>query len=484
MKRKPNIAIYTGSGNIVWRNIARNRPEISLIELKNFQDFYFNELAINKSIISEISALKDQESILLDLKKLLPILSRHFNSLHDLDLALTELVIVIMGLRAELIKASIDFVIISTSSSHHLDTVVCELAARYAGIPQVFHNPIGYLNGEALEILPLIQLHGIQDRRVFPVRINSSDDSKQLSNLQSREFKAAKLTESPSKVPSHVFTVSLGKFLYFSLRKSVKELRSRQKIYQVYGSQYLESYSFVDRYKLLIKQRQNYIFLDSLIETDRHIAKKKLQELQKRKEVALVIYAQYTPESSVFPDGGEYYNFLRVALSIRAKGFSGTLFYKEHPAMRYYFNDGRFSINSSTRSIKYYERLKELDCIFLSDEIDLRDSCSVIPVTSTGTIAIERAQRNLPTIVLGHPWYWEADISISLEEFLDMPLNGAIDKSYVTNWSEYVQHKISKKFLSQVPGQLDSKDTRLKFQNQYELFLDRFEELTKHNLFN
>jgi len=440
-------------------------------------------MAIDNSLIGESSALQDHEKILGDLKQILPILSRHFNSLHDLDLALTELVIVVMGLRKELIEANIEFIIIPTSSSHHLDTVVCELAARYAGIPQVFHMPIGFLNESAIENLPLIQLHGIQDRRVFPLELKSSADSKQLLNLKSRKFKAAKLTESPSKVPSKAFTVSLAKFLYYSLRKSINELWSRQKIYQAYGSQLLESYSFRDRYKLLSKQRKNYLFLDSLIETDRHLVRDKIQELEDKKEIGLVIYAQYTPESTVFPDGGEHYNFLRVALSIRAKGFTGTLFYKEHPAMRYYFNDGRFSINSSTRSREYYERLRELDCLFLGDELDLRDSCTVIPVTSTGTITIERAQRNLPTIVLGHPWYWEADISISLDEFLGRTTDSAIHKSYLTNWSRYVEQKITNRLISQLPGRLDSGETRAKFQNEYELFLDRFQELDKNNLF-
>ncbi len=475
---KRKIAIYVKSGNEVWNQIAKTHANISIIELRHFKHFYFNGLPVSNSLTESIKASQDIERITKDLQGLLPLFARHFTSLVDIDLAITELAVTTVELLAKFKQNGISYTIIPTASSHNLDDVICELASRYANIPQIFHFPLHYSFNGPVEFLPLIQLRNISDRKVFPLAFNTFDDSIQLDNLKGKDMELAVANSNQRSKSIRTFRKAARRFILFSLREFIREIRLSVPIYKNYGAAYLRSYSFLNKFELLLKQRKNLVSLDSMIKSDKHFVSENFGNLVGSKRFALAIYAQYTPEAGVFPDGGDYYNFLRVAAVIRSRGYSGPMFYKEHPAMRDYFADGRFSVNGATRSVRFYERLKELGCIFLEESVDLRESEFIIPVTSTGTIAIERAIKNLPTIVLGFPWYLEANISLTLEAFIESYRVGYLPRvNYAENWQIFVEQKLSGKLFKSLGASSNKEFDLVRFQNEYGLFLDKFEDL-------
>jgi hypothetical protein len=133
----------------------------------------------------------------------------------------------------------------------------------------------------------------------------------------------------------------------------------------------------------------------------------------------IVIFAHYQPEASSFPESGVYANTIDMVMKLRSSGYSGDIFYKEHP----YLLASLYSVKKyptrigTARSIEYYEQLRALDCRFINDiPFDDKD---YFALTGSGTIALERSLRGFKSIFAGHPWYQGLPGTISLENFLN-----------------------------------------------------------------
>jgi hypothetical protein len=121
-----------------------------------------------------------------------------------------------------------------------------------------------------------------------------------------------------------------------------------------------------------------------------------------------IVYAHLQPEASTFPEGGDYTNHLDVVIAMRQLGYRGNILYKEHPgSWSYYSNVSGFSRVGLCRSVEYYRRLAVLGCVFVPPNYNLRDSRlqQLLPVTITGTIAVERSLVGLATCCAGVPWF-------------------------------------------------------------------------------
>ncbi len=121
-----------------------------------------------------------------------------------------------------------------------------------------------------------------------------------------------------------------------------------------------------------------------------------------------ILFAHYQPESSTFPEGGDYANHLDVVIAIRRLGYTGKILYKEHPgSWIYYSRIVGFSRVGLCRSTEYYRQLAALGCVFVPPTYKLYDNRiqQLFPITITGSVGIERSMTGFATCCAGLPWY-------------------------------------------------------------------------------
>jgi hypothetical protein len=229
----------------------------------------------------------------------------------------------------------------------------------------------------------------------------------------------------------------------------------------------------------LKKQKNNNLHLQQLIARDRKKTTKIIEELRiDSTKFALLIYGQWQPESSSFPDGKPFFNFLDIVIYIRNQGFTGPLIFKEHPAMNFFFLNKRFSRVGISRSYEFYDAMKELGVIFIDDDKDFRSMENAIPVTSTGSISFERARQNLPSIVLGNPWYRESNAYLNSNEFEDFCKVGFLPKkNYQDLYQLFIEQQVSQALMPGTPNENDSAEIKSDFESNFSYLLEKLEIL-------
>jgi hypothetical protein len=136
-------------------------------------------------------------------------------------------------------------------------------------------------------------------------------------------------------------------------------------------------------------------------------------------EPVVLLAAHYQPEVTSFPEGGELGNHIDIVIKLRSIGYKGVIAYREHYASVYYqapfIHQTRVGM---TRSVRYFQRLEEMGCAFIDNvkPLPLEASARFVPLTITGTIAVERSLAGLKTIVTGYPWYGDLPGGVILRD--------------------------------------------------------------------
>ena len=159
-------------------------------------------------------------------------------------------------------------------------------------------------------------------------------------------------------------------------------------------------------------------FLKNL--SSKTISKKEIHTFRSQKKPFLLLAAHYQPEATSFPEGDKYYNHINIAMLLRKKKYKSNILYKEHPIIYKYLSKyiGLTKVGIS-RSATYLEILSDLGCKFLPTSFNLSlkdDNDWYVPITITGTIAIERSLAGLHTIYTGNPWYKGLPGTIYIDE--------------------------------------------------------------------
>ena len=187
---------------------------------------------------------------------------------------------------------------------------------------------------------------------------------------------------------------NISKLKQFIFNKSNNE-NIRKIFFQMYPFQ--EYFQMIQQYKALNFYKNNTINSDTGI--NKNITKPKL-----------LIAAHFQPEATSFPEGWGMSNHIDIVIELKRLGYEDEIIYKEHTASFAY----TAPIVGTTRvgmyrSVNYFKQLLKLGCKFMDSNyklsLDLNENNWYLPVTITGTIALERSLAGLHTIVMGHPWY-------------------------------------------------------------------------------
>jgi len=129
----------------------------------------------------------------------------------------------------------------------------------------------------------------------------------------------------------------------------------------------------------------------------------------RQNKVKLILAAHFQPEATTFPEGYKYGNHIDILIELRRLGYNEEFYYKEHLGSEMYLWPIGPTKVATYRSKTYFKQLLSLNCVFLDLKLSLYELNNkiknLLPITITGTIAIERSLMGLHTIITGEPWY-------------------------------------------------------------------------------
>ena len=346
----------------------------------------------------------------------------------------------------------INSVIFHTSVAHNIDDIFLSIACRLKKIKQI------YLYGQVINgrLLPILQSDDIKTSVPLNIEVSSFEFKKSIY-----EFIDRKIHE-PSPVNIVPFWKKSLFFVFiFILRREI--LNIIKKINFIKGSlpssfivpSKIDKYSFFEDLRTVNNQR---LYLRAL--SKEIISDKELNILRSSNKPKLLIAAHYQPEATSFPEGDDYYNHVDIVFAIRNKKYNDRILYKEHPATSLFLCKivGLTKVGIC-RSPIYLRILKDLGCEFLSSNYNLSinsDFNWYVPVTITGTIAIERALMGLHTIYTGVPWYKGMPGTIHINDIKsleEIPIEWTkCDPLIQSNARNFLENRLNNKTIANIIG--------------------------------
>ncbi len=300
-------------------------------------------------------------------------------------------------------KLNIGKVIFHTAVTHHLDTLVMSLSCELLNIKQI------YLVGQNIDgdIIPIEQKQNVFSRKLLNIKLSKRDKKNEIHRLENRIINKEKPlgTRRRSLFSKSFWFAILNLFFlksiyviynYFKKNKFLNNLQNE--------TLDLNSFSFFGYISILNRQKQfikaykkNIINLSDELKSD---------DLQKN--FSILLMAHYQPEATTFPLGGYFDSAHTIISTLREKGFHNKIFYREHPSTFFFADiDRGVSQAGMYRDIEFIKIIKNYGCNLISPDENLTDDVwkKVMPLTTGGSIAVERAVKGYPTLTMGEPWF-------------------------------------------------------------------------------
>lgn len=390
----------------------------------------------------------DVKKVIADLRSWGPIWGRWHGKGDRYEELLREAALLVIKFVTIIKRYKITTCLMHTGVSHHIDSIIFEMACNIASVRMIFL----YCEVISARLLPMMQEGSIESREPLGHSVSEFNYREEL-----KEFLTAKIKNFS---PKHNITIG---------KKEISFLRSIPHLLYQDFKQFLgirrdpgtilfsgESYPF-QYITQAFKQREGLQYL----QTRSRPANIFVPLLNKPSNaIKLILAAHYQPEATSFPEGGNYGHHVDISLEIYRKGYLGPLIYKEHPASLLYLEGNVPTRVGMYRSKLYYQQLEEAGCQFIDMNYQLSLNPEVnawyVPVTITGTIAIERALAGFSTIVTGYPWFKDMPGVIhlsTLDNLLEIPREWTIpSKEIAENAFAFLEKVLNGRTLCNMPG--------------------------------
>ncbi len=368
----------------------------------------------NPASISEgIDHIKDIDpsEIRTAVYKWLPVIYRWTKLGANAEHIISETVLHILRLIVEIRSLKIKFMVFHTGVPHHYDSMIMSVACELSAVKQIFL----YANVFDGKLIPLFQDGSLDKRKIFHWKGGGDVYDNLINNYISNRLRG--ITPATSDPQTYIAnwwkSNTLLAVVYVFFRRSMHYMALLKKILaRKKESKPLElaDYSAIDHVKMIAAQRSY------LKELYRASAGNRSQFV-KPSELELVIAAHYQPEATSFPEGWDYYSHIDIVIKLRSLGYHKSLYYKEHYGTRFFIE--RFvglTRVGICRSKEYFDALTRLGCVFVDSDEPISLQSNSIPITITGTVAIERSLLGLHTIIFGRPWYIGLPGTIHVDE--------------------------------------------------------------------
>jgi hypothetical protein len=436
MQKEPNkfrILVYPSKeGEKFFTEALRPLEGISTIYARGQTNFLIDEEQIEVNLRNN-KFLNKFPFIVSELHQLTPLFSRHHDSMPYLELDLRTLAAIVMSLAENLQQREVECVIYCTPSSHHIYSQICELACRLVGIVQIFQDGVT----ESPFLVPILQRNTLEDSHIVNLNIDASgvDEEKINEWLVSNKVTEGRLMRKRRyylfgkveyKIEKSSFTYAVAKTMFGNLRIKQYTFRrwASRKYMILIGRQErpatrLNHMALKRRIELLLSLRRALNYYRTRSFENLSILHQEWEYIRGQRGYPIVLFANYQPEASSFPQARPLHNIVDLIVHLRASGVSVPIFYKEHPSMRFFYQFGRASVAASARSEEFYRTIEQLGCILVPFDFDLGAKDAFLPLTYSGTVCIERSLIGLKTISLGRAWFKGLPGVIPLETFLN-----------------------------------------------------------------
>lgn len=352
----------------------------------------------------DLDMINEYQHILERINWWRPIWYRWIANADQYDLLTREAAFFVLKVIATIKNLDISIAIFHTGIAHHIDSSLIEIAFVIARIKQVYL----YANSINGRLLPLQQDYSIVDRKPVGIMLSAYSSANDISNYIKNKVGGGRPVVNESISYGQSYLAAISKTLYTSFRNHaglrLRKLTGRNKtIFPIEGACDL---STSDHLRLMREQRKA---LDYYLSKAQSSTKSFELSAGQAKPIPLVA-AHFQPEATSFPEGGELSSHIDIVVKLRQLGYQGVVLYKEHPGSFMYYSRvvGGTRVGMS-RSVNYYKNLLALGCVFISPDFNLsvipQESSWYVPVTITGSVALERSLFGLSTIAAGHPWY-------------------------------------------------------------------------------
>jgi len=410
------------------------------------------------------------------LKRWNPIWSRWVADADQYELLYRDSVFYVRHLQSGMRQLGITRVLMVTGISHHVMTSLIELAAAELGIEQAFL----YFNLISGRLQPFFQLCGVQDRTASRAVVSDYDASEDIARFKHRSARRKR-----PKLPyfigrqSEWYLYGVLNAAYVRMRQTAARVKRGPSVGDARFHDHFAALRLTDYWRILRQQREALHYLDAQTQ-----GRRVEDYCRPNAGRALMIAAHYQPEATSFPEGGDLWNHVDIVIRLRQMGWSGPILYREHFASRYYqLPRVHQTLIGIARSKSYYQQLLALGCVLVEYQQPLTAKAAladaIIPVTISGTIAVERALEGLPTIVSGYPWYQGMPGIRSMATApADSPLASighAPDAALAADAAVFLNQQLSKVTILNAPGlgtaqPLSDNESEAAFRAEFSLF--------------
>ena len=220
-----------------------------------------NEKQIPSGIIQSEADFKAYCFILAELKNSGPIFARHYDDLSGQELYFRDLSFQILGISRALNDLGLKFIVMGTASSHHLSTLMLELACRCSGVTQVFEY---YIFND--RVLPMLQKSGVKTRVPIEFEISDYSFTQDLTNWMEEGWKA-KTVENLSSSKTSYFD-AMTSIVYLDLKVIFTNLKRSIVNSKVSNSSEIKKHGIMTQYRLLSRQKRALKTLEKFIAED------------------------------------------------------------------------------------------------------------------------------------------------------------------------------------------------------------------------
>ncbi len=391
------------------KSLLQNESKVHYIEFLPLDGWFIDNEVVTDCPSLNSTFYQHYDEVLSRLIKSGPIFSRHHDDLPSMELVLRSTTLSILAIAEKMSAAQINKCVLGTAASHHLSTLMLEIACQISGIEQIFEYYI-FEN----RVLPLRQSKSIKDRSPVGGMISNYSFAGHLETWARLGYSA--INHENSSNASKNFYVAFLLICVRRFRNALWRIRLRGIKHPMEQRERLKSFGLRRDLQILSRQKRAMITLNRFIQSDdQNIAIK-----PGNSHPYFLIMAHFQPEATSFPEGGDWHNFLDIVVELRKKFPDLPILYKEHPASFYFSFLSRNSNVGIMRSPSYYKLLRQLGCVFVGETNCNIQGPLAIPVTISGSITLERSLQGLSTVVMGEPWYKGIPGMLRLEDITNL----------------------------------------------------------------
>lgn len=345
-----------------------------------------------------------------------PIWTRWVSGSFKYELYRIKSIEIVDSIYNDLISLDIQCAVLCTAVPHHIDSSLLQISLAKLNLPQVFL----YSNVIDGRLIPLVQYDSIFNREVLVSEVSEFKYEKSLDlfveNKKAGNSPLVNTNVSGLK-KSYLFSILFIFIIFF------KNLVFRYLFYAKLDKRWASFFKEINFFESICLMRIQRKYLKTYILNK--LSYNESSNFIKSEGIKLIIAAHYQPEATSFPEGGNFSNHIEILMKIRSLGHTGIIGYKEHPATWMYID----KIIGSTRvgiyrSKEYFQQLLKLGCIILDENFPLpltgAQANNYLPITISGSIAIERSLMGFHTIVAGEPWFKGIPGVISLNDICSL----------------------------------------------------------------